>query len=192
MANLSPRKIFLVLSITFFLHAEQGDVFKIGVGLGVQSYPASLDPNEMVVRYPVLYPQLSLNTEINGKTNIITDFSLVTVDAGLLPILCRQTLVLNLCALGVDYNLGTEKDDFKIGIQFLTTFSRYTIALSDKYHSAGIGVKLSAAAGRPLISDCWYEIRLGVQRLSFDEILPWAGSMNLNSVNIEIFGYLPF
>lgn len=166
------------------------DHITIGAGFGVQSYPSELDPGELVIHYPVLYPVLELSTPFVTNVTIVSTLSRTVSEGSLLgSSASAQCMELYTTAIGFDYNFGNTRREFRTGIQLLAGFSTYrSTRLADHYTRSGLGVKLYALGTRPLSQYFSWGIRSGLQRLHIRG-LPHVHNLNLDSFNVEMFIY---
>ncbi len=187
------KKLEIILLLMLFhslLAADQNEgSIHIGIGLGIQSYPSALDPYKLVKGYPVLYPEIEADIQLIDRIYLTNSVSRVVIEGSLLgPILCPQFLELYTIALGAEYNFGSQRREFKTGIQVLAGFSEYGTGSYDDYFSSGLGVKVYASALRPLTQYFSWGIRSGIQRLTV-QATPHSENIHLDSFNIEIAGY---
>jgi hypothetical protein len=179
--------VLILLNVLIaFGHNERS--MSIGIGMGIQSYPSAIDPCEVIKKSPVFYPQIEMNIPFLEKVSLTSSISRTVIEGTLLGLIwCRQWLELYTTTFGFDYNFGSQKRQFKTGIQLLASFSEYGTRSYDDYVSSGLGIKVYACATRPLARDFSWGIRSGVQRLRI-HILP-SEHLNMDSFHIEIVGY---
>jgi hypothetical protein len=176
---------FLIILSTFFfspLSAQYGKDINIGIGVGIQSYPTELNGP----CYPVPYPSIEISTLIIEKIYITSSMSRNVYETNLPYFYSIQHLKLITSALGIDYNIGSNKKKFNIGAQLLTGFSKYS---HGDHYSSGLGFKIYLIAKRHVSSTFAWGIRTGIQRLSIQPVRDIEG-IDLDSVNIEFIGYL--
>jgi hypothetical protein len=189
-ARLKNFFIFLILPLSISWAQDNGEV-KIGVAAGIQSFPSAIDPYESNSRHSILYPVLDLNTQIIGKISLSSSLSRITCKGTLYgPLLCTQNFELYNFALGIEYNFGSQKREFKVGLQLLADFGEYGTEFFDEHYSAGLGIKIYGCAIQPVRNFLRLGIRTGIQRI---HIQPYAeyDPINLDSFNIELLGYVP-
>ncbi|UCG91463.1 MAG: hypothetical protein JSV97_10345 [candidate division WOR-3 bacterium] len=180
---------FILQSRTSALLSAQNQI-TIGAGFGLQSYPSELDPGELVIHYPVLYPMLELSTPFVSNVTIVSTLSRTVSEGSLLASSAStQCMELYTTAVGIDYNFGSTRREFRTGIQFLAGFSTYrSTRFADHYTRTGLGVKLYALGTYPLSRYFSWGIRSGLQRLNIQG-LPRGDNLNLDSFNVEMLIY---
>jgi hypothetical protein len=153
--------------------------FDLGICIGVQSYPAALDPGDFITRTPAVYPRVEVSAVITGKWIVHVGFMRGVYESDVFQCYCIQSMELNVLPCGVAYCPRSGKSGFRIGIDALPGFSCYDHG-GVLYNSTTLGVKLYFAVQQPINQSISYAFRTGVQRQ------PARASESL-SINMDSF-----
>ncbi len=166
---------------------QQNDFLNLGVGVGIQTHPVSLDPNEFVEKYPILYPTFDLRTPLINRINLSCNISRTVIKSSLFGYIeMPQLFEVRTVALGLDYDFIERNRTFSIGSQFLLSFGEYRDV---DYSDPGLGLRLYALGMQPITRHFLWVIRTSIQRTYIGPTQQYR-TINLDSFSVELLCYL--
>jgi hypothetical protein len=168
------------------LFGKENGKIRLGIGGGVLSYPASLDPYDVLQRTPVIYPVLNIELAFVDRVNAAFRFSRTNYHANLFGSFTSQTLELNTIAWGFTYDLTTGVRRIACGIDALAGFSTYRTSAFESFTETGYGIRCAVSAYQPLYQDIDWCIRTAVQRMYLQPISD-LDTCILDSFSVELW-----
>lgn len=181
----SKTPLYLILILIFYINGLSA--LELGIGFGVQSYPSSLDPGELITRAPIVYPKVEVDIAVIKKWRVQFGLMRRVYETNVFQCFCIQSLETNELSCGLSYSLVDRKADFRIGAGLLTGFTTYDHA-GILYNNTCIGGSIYAMAVQPLWKELSYAFRTMVQRKRIqvtDERI-----LYLNSFSVEFVVFL--
>jgi hypothetical protein len=176
--------LYLILILIFCVSGLSA--LELGMGFGVQSYPSSLDPGELITRTPIVYPKIEVDIAIIKRWRVQLGLMRRVYETNVFECFCIQSLETNELSCGVSYSLVNRKADFRLGAGLLTGFSTYDHG-GIFYNSTSIGGSVYAMAGQPLWRDLSYAFRTMVQRKRIRVADERTLYLNIFSVEFVVF-----